>query len=189
MGLSATMPRVYLAGPGVFREDAASFGKMLQEKCSRAGLDGCYPLGADIALGTALETARAIYRANVALIDSASAIIADISPFRGPNMDQGTAWEIGYGIAKDLPVYAWSTDFADLLRRTQRHAGTHVQNGRAVDEKGWTIEDFGLIENLMIAVSCTSIHRSEDEAISACAAALTKRGAVGLALQRDGEHR
>ena len=84
MGPSATMPRVYLAGPGVFREDAAFFGKMLQEKCSRAGLDGCYPLDTDIAPDAPLETARAIYRANVALIDSASAIIADISPFRGP---------------------------------------------------------------------------------------------------------
>jgi hypothetical protein len=60
--------------------------------------------------------------------------------------------------------------------------GADVRNGRIVDEKGWTIEDFGLIENLMIAVSCTSIHRSEDEAISACAAALTKRGAVSRTL-------
>jgi nucleoside 2-deoxyribosyltransferase len=104
------MPRVYLAGPGVFREDAASYGKMLRKKCNRAGLDGCYPLDADITPDAPLATARAIYRANVALIDAASAIIADISPFRGPNMDQGTAWEIGYGIAKDLPVFAWSTD-------------------------------------------------------------------------------
>jgi nucleoside 2-deoxyribosyltransferase len=175
MGARATMPRVYLAGPGVFRPDAASFGQMLHEKCSRAGLDGCYPLDARVAVGTPIETARAIYHANVALIDSAAAMIADISPFRGPYMDQGTAWEIGYGIAKGLPVYAWSTDFSELLRRTQRHRGSHVQNGRAVDEKGWAIEDFGLIENLMIAVSCTSIHRNADEAISACAAALTTR--------------
>ena len=181
MGPSATMPRVYLAGPGVFREDAAFFGKMLQEKCSRAGLDGCYPLDTDIAPDAPLETARAIYRANVALIDSASAIIADISPFRGPHMDQGTAWEIGYGIAKGLPVYAWSTDFVNLLDRIRRHVGAHVRNGRTVDDKGWTIEDFGLIDNLMIVVSCTSIHRSDDEAISACADALTKRER-GLAL-------
>jgi hypothetical protein len=32
-----------------------------------------------------------------------------------------------------------------------------------------------LIDNLMIVVSCTSIHRSDDEAISDCADALTKR--------------
>src|SRR6185312_6569622 len=59
MGPSATMPRVYLAGPGVFREDAASYGKMLRKKCNRAGLDGCYPLDADITPDAPLATARA----------------------------------------------------------------------------------------------------------------------------------
>lgn len=88
-------------------------------------------------------------------------------------MDQGTAWEIGYGIAKGLPVYAWSTDPDDLLKRTRREG--RVGAGGTVDENGWTIENFGLIENLMIAVSCVSIHRSEDDAISACAEALNKK--------------
>jgi hypothetical protein len=32
-----------------------------------------------------------------------------------------------------------------------------------------------LIENLMIAVSCVSIHRSDDDAISSCAQALNKK--------------
>ena len=40
-------------------------------------------------------------------------------------MDQGTAWEIGYGIAKGLPVYAWSTDPDDLLN------GLNVKVGSA----------------------------------------------------------
>ena len=53
---------------------------------------------------TPRETAELIYRENIVLINSVQAIIADISPFRGPNMDPGTAWEIGYGIAKGLPV-------------------------------------------------------------------------------------
>lgn len=88
-------------------------------------------------------------------------------------MDQGTAWEIGYGIAKGLPVYAWSTDPDDLLQRTQRQG--RVGAGGTVDENGWTIENFGLIENLMIAVSCVSIHRSDDDAISSCAQALNKK--------------
>src|SRR6476646_1934780 len=162
-------PRVYLAGPGVFRKDAKAFGEILKQKCARAGLVGCFPLDNEIACDSPRQQAERIYRANIDLLDSAQAIIADISPFRGPHMDQGTAWEIGYGIAKGLPVYAWSTDFVNLLDRTRRHVGAHVRNGRTVDDKGWTIEDFGLIDNLMIVVSCTSIHRSDDEAISACA--------------------
>lgn len=169
-------PRVYLAGPGVFREDPGSFGKTLKEKCERAGLVGCFPLDAEIPQGPALETAQTIYRANRTLIDSARAIIADISPFRGPNMDPGTAWEIGYGIAKQLPVFAWTDNPELLLSRTVRHVGSYSRGDAPVDDKGWTIENFGLAENLMIAVSCAFIHQSADEAIAACATALSKTG-------------
>jgi nucleoside 2-deoxyribosyltransferase len=157
-------PRVDLAGPGVFRPDPLAFGENLKRKCARAGLEGCYPMDNKIEGASPQEIARAIYRANVALIDSAQAIIADISPFRGPNMDPGTAWEIGYGIAKGLPVFAWSDDERTLIARTPR--------SRELDPQGWQIEDFGLVENLMIAISSTSLHRTADEAIAACAKSL-----------------
>jgi nucleoside 2-deoxyribosyltransferase len=171
---SVVQPRVYLAGPGVFRPDAKSFGRLLREKCARVGLEGCFPLDNEVA-GTSLqETATAIYRANVCLIDSVRAIIADISPFRGPNMDPGTAWEIGYGIARGLPVYAWTEHSDNLLLRVQTYLGVDSGSNISVDQNGWIIEDFGLTENLMIAISCASIHSNADEAISACAAALGK---------------
>ena len=113
-----------------------------------------------------------IYRANVDLIDGAQAIIADISPFRGPNMDPGTAWEIGYGIAKGLSVYAWSADLTSLAERTRRLPGAVAKDDGFVDRDGWTIENFGLIENLMIAVPSVSVHRTDDDAIAACAVRL-----------------
>jgi nucleoside 2-deoxyribosyltransferase len=164
MMTTALKPRVYLAGPGVFRPDPVAFGRALKTKCGKAGLEGCFPMDSTIEEGTRLETARAIYLANVALIDSVQAVIADISPFRGPNMDPGTAWEIGYGIAKGLPVFAWSDDSRVLIERTERNGDR--------DADGWHIENFGLSENLMIAMSSTSLHRTADEAIAACAAAL-----------------
>ena len=119
------------------------------------------------------EKAKSIYRANVNLIDSSQAVIADISPFRGPNMDPGTAWEIGYAIAKRLPVFAWTTDFTHLRERTLRMEGR--KSSDAIDQYGWSIESFEHIENMMIAISATSIYKDDDAAISACAAAL-KRG-------------
>jgi nucleoside 2-deoxyribosyltransferase len=164
--------RVYLAGPGVFRGDAKSFGDTLKEKCARVGLVGCFPLDNEVSGDTPRQKAELIYRANVDLINCAHAIIADISPFRGPNMDPGTAWEIGYGVAKGLPIYAWSTDLSHLLERTQRHAGKGVD---VIDTNGWAIENFGLVENLMIAMSSVSISVSADDAILACAAALTRQ--------------
>jgi nucleoside 2-deoxyribosyltransferase len=162
-------PRVYLAGPGVFRPDAKPFGETLKEKCARAGLVGCFPLDNEIGGETPRRRAELIYQANVELINATQAIIADISPFRGPNMDPGTAFEIGYGVAKGLPIFAWSTDPSHLLARTQRHGGGGCH---MIDANGWRIENFELVENLMIAVPSASISGSLDEAIAACAAAL-----------------
>lgn len=71
-------PKAYLAGPGVFRPDADDFAAKLQALCARYGLEGLWP-----ADGPA-DSARLIFRANIVLIRSADAIIADISPFRGP---------------------------------------------------------------------------------------------------------
>ncbi|MGP8119823.1 MAG: nucleoside 2-deoxyribosyltransferase [Xanthobacteraceae bacterium] len=172
--MQAAMPRVYLAGPGVFRPDAKAFGRGLQAKCERAGLAGCFPLDNAVDGDTPRDIAAAILRANVDLIDSSRAIIADISSFRGPNMDPGTAWEIGYGVARGLPVYAWSSDRTHLRERTERHLGARDPSRRGRDADGWSIEDFGLIENLMIALSVTSLHGSEDEAIRACADAIAR---------------
>jgi nucleoside 2-deoxyribosyltransferase len=164
-------PRVYLAGPGVFRPDAKAFGETLKNKCERAGLVGCFPLDNEIKADTPRQQAALIYRANVNLIHSVHAIIADISPFRGPNMDPGTAWEIGYGIARGLPIYAWTSDPSHLLERTHRH---DQGLGDLRDVNGWIIENFDLIENLMIAVSAASIHDSADASIAACAAEVRK---------------
>jgi nucleoside 2-deoxyribosyltransferase len=172
--MQASVPKVYLAGPGVFRPDARAFGLGLKEKCARAGLSGLFPLDNEVGGDTPAETAAAILRANIALIDASRAIIADISSFRGPNMDPGTAWEIGYGVAKGLAVFAWSADTAGLFERTERQVGAHQPNKRGRDLNGWSIEDFGLPENLMIALSATSIHRTVDEAIEACAAVLAR---------------
>ncbi len=165
-------PKVYLAGPGVFRPDPLAFGRMLKEKCAKAGLAGCFPMDNEIAGNLLHEKARSIYGANVKLIDSAHAMIADISPFRGPNMDPGTAWEIGYAVAKKLPVFAWTTDFTNLCERTLRMEGR--TSGDALDQHGWSIENFEHIENLMIAISVTAIYKDDDAAISACAAALKR---------------
>jgi nucleoside 2-deoxyribosyltransferase len=160
--------RVYLAGPGVFRSDAKQYGASLREKCRHSGLIGYFPLDNEVSVDAPKQMALTIYNANIEMINSTQAIVADISPFRGPNMDPGTAWEIGYGIARGLPVFGWTADLTALVDRTQRHEG----HRNAVDKSGCTIKDFGLIENLMIANSCISLHDTEDAAIAACASHL-----------------
>ncbi len=160
------MNAVYLAGPEVFFPDVAEVAERLKAACSASGLRGLFPTDAERPTGAGVSLARAIYLGNVALINRSAAVIADISPFRGAGMDPGTAWEIGYAIARGLPVFAWSHD---LRPYAERVGPTHQGPRGPVDADGLLIEDFGLVENLMIAESVVAIDVSFDAALDRCA--------------------
>lgn len=160
------MKAVYLAGPEVFFPDVGSVAERQKAACAAAGLLGLFPTDAERPIGDGISLARAIYLGNVALIDRSSAVIADICPFRGAGMDPGTAWEIGYAIARGLPVFAWSAD--------RRPYAERIGPGRPgprgpVDADGLLIENFGLIENLMIAESVRAIDATFEATLARCA--------------------
>lgn len=164
-----TPPTVYLAGPEVFFPDVEAMAARLKALCAAHGLTGLFPTDAERPADDTTPLARAIYLGNVDLIDPSDAVIADISPFRGAGMDPGTAWEIGYAIARNLPVFAYSHD----LRPYAERVGPAGQGPRGpIDGDGLLIEDFGLVENLMIAESVIAIDPSAEAAIERCAAAL-----------------
>lgn len=139
-------PKLYLAGPDVFAPDAELRFAAMREVCRKAGYEPLTPV--DNALPEGLQgraLAAFIKQANVELIRRCDAVVANISPFRGPNMDPGTAWEIGFAEALGKPVILWSETAALLADRTPG-------DGHA-DPQGWMVENFGLAENLMIAVN------------------------------------
>jgi nucleoside 2-deoxyribosyltransferase len=110
---------IYLAGPDVFRaeEKVKEVSKALKEVAAKYKQHGHFPL--DNALSPksgdyhSQEFSYDIFSANVKLMDDADVIIANIQPFRGPSMDDGTAFEVGYGYAKKKLIYGYSTS-ADL---------------------------------------------------------------------------
>ncbi len=164
-------PAVYLAGPEVFFPDVEDVAARLKALCAAAGLTGLFPTDAERPTGDGISTARAIYLGNVALIGRSQAIIADISPFRGAGMDPGTAWEIGYAIARGLPVFAYSHDQRPYVERV----GPAARGPRGpVDADGLLVEDFGLVENLMITESVVGVDATAEAAIARCATALRK---------------
>ena len=67
--------RVYLAGPEVFSPEAKEMGRLSQWTCSNYGLKGLYPLDNEIEANGKHETAQAIVKANIELIDSCDYII------------------------------------------------------------------------------------------------------------------
>lgn len=150
-------PRVYLAGPDVFHRGHARIFAERSAICRRYGLEPLVPLD------DAATTAPEIYEANVRLLRQCDAVIANVTPFRGPHCDAGTAWEMGYAAARGVPVFAFSDARGALLDRVRG-----AKPAKA-DGAGMAVEDFGLAENLMIAVSVVdrTIHPTFEAAVAA----------------------
>lgn len=134
--------RLYLAGPDVFRPDAAEWAAAARETCHRSGHEALVPLE------DAERDAGAIYRDNLALIVAADAVIANLNPFRGAEPDSGTCVEVGYALALGKPVVGYASDLRPLRERLLAKR----DGSRWVDAQGSKVEDFGLPLNLMLAV-------------------------------------
>jgi nucleoside 2-deoxyribosyltransferase len=76
--------KVYLAGPEVFLPNATEIGDAKKRICAAHGLAGLFPLDQQHPQLAAAQLGMAIYHANVALMTAADAIIANLTPFRGP---------------------------------------------------------------------------------------------------------
>lgn len=148
--------RLYLAGPEVFRPDAAQEGARLQALCAAAGAEGLFPLHAE---------GVDIRRACLEMVDAADAMVANITPFRGVHMDPGTAFEIGYAEARGKPVFLWSADARPLAER-------HPPAADGRDGEGHLVEDWGKPENLMIVPDGRLVAAGPGEAIAEAVAAL-----------------
>jgi nucleoside 2-deoxyribosyltransferase len=141
--------KVYLAGPDVFLPDALEVGRQKIETCRRHGLIGLYPLD-NVVDRAATDVSLGIFKANEAMMDRADAIIANLTPFRGPGADAGTVYELGYMAARGKFCLGYSNDPAVYADRVRRFTKVTAQAGRLTDADGLTVEDFGHNDNLMM---------------------------------------
>jgi nucleoside 2-deoxyribosyltransferase len=141
--------KIYLAGPDVFLPDARDAGKRKIEICARHGLVGLYPLD-NVIDPVASDASRRIFAANEAMMDEADAVIANLTPFRGPGADAGTVYELGYMAARGKLCLAYCNDASLYASRVRRTHEVERRDGRLVDADGLTVEDFGLADNLMM---------------------------------------
>ena len=188
---------VYLAGPEVFLPEPVAAGvekKARIAAMSRAAdwpfeLAGLYPLDNQIpAFRADFDTGLRIYRANIDLMNRAYAVAANMVRFRGPSMDVGTAFEMGYMLGLGKPVFAYY-DAALFYGREEApgmyvdRVGTHCsvsEHDPRVDADGLTVDDFGMADNLMMIGALESgagvIAGSFEHAIVQIAESLLKRG-------------
>ena len=164
------MTRVYLAGPDLFVHDAVNIGRRKVELCARHGLIGLYPL--DNAIDPAAkDTSLRIYRGNENMMMEADAIIANLTPFRGPGADAGTVYELGYMAGRGKLCLGYSNDPSSYADRMRKFSDVNSRDGRLIDALGLTVEDFGLSDNLMM------IHALD---LHGCALVTTRQAPVDI---------
>ena len=141
--------KIYLAGPDVFLPDAIEMGRRKRALCEGHGFDGLFPLDNAVDLA-ARDASMQIFRANRAMMDEADAIIANLTPFRGPSADAGTVYELGYMAGCGKLCLGYSNDPAPYHARVARYHRLRVSEGALFDSAGLVVENFGLTDNLMI---------------------------------------
>src|SRR6201998_3875570 len=121
--------KIYLAGPDVFLPDAIEAGRRKTEICARHGMTGLYPLDNTVNL-SAGDASLNIFRGNEAMMDAADAIIANLTPFRGPGADSGTVYELGYMAGRGKLCLGYSKDPSPYAKRVRAFTEVSSRDGR-----------------------------------------------------------
>ncbi|HEU0084750.1 MAG TPA: nucleoside 2-deoxyribosyltransferase [Bradyrhizobium sp.] len=143
------MTKIYLAGPDVFLPDAVELGRAKVELCAAYGLTGLFPLDNAIDRSRA-DASLQIFRGNEAMMNAADAIIANLTPFRGPGADAGTVYELGYMAARGKLCLGYCNDPRLYAERVAALTELKAGDGVLSDPQGLTVENFGLADNLMM---------------------------------------
>ena len=195
---------VYLAGPEVFLPDPiapgvakkATIERLNQENNWPFKLVGLYPMDNEIEnFAHDHKTGINIYHANIDLMNKADFVTANMVRFRGPSMDVGTAFEMGYMAGLNKPVFAYYD--AKPFYGADEKPGLYVdrvqqfyqvsKDKKGVDIHGQSIENFKMPDNLMMVGSLEKgekkISDSFESAIVKIAQILTAREQSGHSIE------
>jgi nucleoside 2-deoxyribosyltransferase len=149
--------RIYLAGPEVFLANARAIGALKRAICKQRGLIGVFPGDEEDPRSPALpadEQGLAISRAMERVMRVCDAMIVNLTPFRGPSADVGSAYEMGFMRALGRPIFAYSNDDRSFVDRVAGFCGGAIRlrsTGEPEDPDGMAIEPFALHDNLILA--------------------------------------
>jgi nucleoside 2-deoxyribosyltransferase len=162
--------RVYLAGPMVFAPDPAALFARMKAICAAAGLEGVAPVDNQAGL-EGLPPGRGLLRrivaADIALMQAVDGALFCLDGFRrGPEMDPGTAFEIGYVAALGKPMAGWTSDpreypvrvrdyFAEVFGKGLVPAAPNADGGTSGalrDPDGVLVHSEGCVQNAMCEI-------------------------------------
>ena len=143
--------KLYLAGPEVFLPNVFEVREEKLQICSDYGFNGIFPIDNNpLPNLSGVDLGYYICRLNKEKIKMSDAVIANITPFRSVSIDPGTAFEIGYADGLGRPVFAYTNIPELFLSRNINAFNSKKVNDVYVDKDGLIIEDFNLVDNLMI---------------------------------------
>jgi len=120
----------------VFAPDPAFVFGVMKQICARHGLVGVSPLDNQIGLQgrtPSKELVREIVQADIELMHRLNAGVFCLDGFRrSPEMDPGTAFEIGYMSALGKPMAGWTQDVRSLPIRLPHTAATCSARASAI---------------------------------------------------------
>ncbi len=160
-------PEIYLAGPEVFLPDPWARAAEMKAVCARLGAVGWFPMDnqGDVADADPDVMAAKICAADEALVARCDAIVANMSPFRGPSMDAGTCYEMGLAKGLGKLVVGWTED-RRLWREKVALVSPLVAEGEGFrDAEGMLCRDFGLVDNLMMVKGAHGVFACFEDAV------------------------
>jgi nucleoside 2-deoxyribosyltransferase len=166
-GRLSGMHRIYLAGPTVFEPDPEASFAVMKAICAQHGLEGVSPLDNQIGLEgipPGRDLLRRIVAADIALMQRLDGGVFCLDPFRGaPEMDAGTAFEIGYMVALGKPVAGWTRDPRHYPEKVRDFFGAATlvptesgakggTSGLLRDPHGMLVHSEGCVQNAMTEI-------------------------------------
>jgi nucleoside 2-deoxyribosyltransferase len=180
----AQKKRIYLAGPMVFYPDPLSAFNEMKAICARYNLEGVAPIDNQMnleGLKPGKDLNLKIVQADFNLMDDLDGGIFCLDPFRRtPEMDVGTAVEIGYMKAQGKPMAGWTTDNREYPQKLSAYfrdhfnesfAATSANNAGATsgdmrDPDGMLVHSYDMVQHGMaegaIILSGGAVHCAPD---------------------------
>ena len=140
----------------MFARDPLDLGARKKEICATHGLEGVFPMELvqlDLAAPRP-DQGLAIYDVMESAMRACDGMIANITPYHGPSADVGSAYDMGFMRALGRPVFAYSNDPRLFAVRAAVFFGEGRlrlrPNGEREAPDGMALEEFDLIDNLML---------------------------------------
>lgn len=146
---------VFLAGPDVHGPDGAAVLDAKRGRCEAHGLRAVFAVPPHTEAQRDEIAARIAYADTCAALRGCDAVIANLTPWRGPSPEPSAVFEAGFAAALGRPVFAYANvadeEEADLVGRVGAWFGASAEpDGVWRDADGCAIEDLGLPETLML---------------------------------------